>query len=455
MTLARRIAQFVVGLDDATLPEFTRDRLRACLINGFGIALGGLDTPFHRVAADAAIALDGSSDPGATLLGDGRRASLDGALSANCALFHGRAQEDTCGTVHLGAIVIPMLTALVEARGLPLERLLPALLSGYEVAGLFDAAYGAITAPGGLRASILYGTLGAAAAAAKLMDLDADRTAAALANAAAFTGGTLQSFADGTDEWRYQLGVAAANGLRAAALAAAGSVSAPAAFEGRAGFVRAFVRTDCDVEALVAGLGRDWAIDRVTFKPYPVCAFNQSPVDAALALRARLGGRRLAAVTVRMNPYETGYAGMLERGPFATISGTLMSIPFCIATTLLHGVPDMRRMTDYHDAAVADLIARLTVVTDPAVPNLSADIEATTTDGEVVIERRRASAADYTFDRAGAAALVRRIGAEQGLDPSIHDRLERFVDGLPGGSIDELLSVFAAARSPVLQTRAS
>ena len=49
--------------------------------------------------------------------------------------------------------------------------------------------------------------------------------AAALANAASFAGGILQSFADGTDEWRYQVGYAGLNGLIAAQLAADGSVS--------------------------------------------------------------------------------------------------------------------------------------------------------------------------------------------------------------------------------------
>jgi hypothetical protein len=54
---------------------------------------------------------------GATLLGDGRKTSVGGACLANSALFHGRAQEDTCGAAHFGTILIPLLTALVEARG--------------------------------------------------------------------------------------------------------------------------------------------------------------------------------------------------------------------------------------------------------------------------------------------------------------------------------------------------
>jgi 2-methylcitrate dehydratase PrpD len=442
MSLLRHLADFAVALSAESIPATAIERLRACLLNGYGMALGGLDTPYYKVAARAAIALEGESANGATLLGDGRRTSLTGAVTANAALFHGRAQEDTCGTVHLGAVVIPMLTAMVEVHRYPMARFLPALLAGYEVAGVFDRAYGSTTAPMGLRASILYGTLGAAAAAGRMMDLDADKMASALANAASFTGGTLQSFNDGTDEWRYQVGIAAQTGLRAAALAEAGSVSAPGAFEGKAGFVRAFVRKECDTDELSKSLGRDWAINRVTFKPYPVCAFNQTPVEAALAVRTKLAGARPAKVTVRMNPYETGYPGMLEYGPFNTISGTLMSIPFCIATTLLHGVPDMRRMTTYDDDAVAQLVAKIAVITDPDVPNLSTVIEVATENGAALRHDQRMTAADYAYERPAVSKLIRRIGAEQGLPSASYDRLEAFVDRLPNAEVADVIQLF-------------
>ena len=65
------------------------------------------------------LATDGENANGATLLLSGRKTSIGGAALANAALFHGRCQEDTCGTVHLGAVVIPMLTAMVEARNIP------------------------------------------------------------------------------------------------------------------------------------------------------------------------------------------------------------------------------------------------------------------------------------------------------------------------------------------------
>src|SRR5690606_33916257 len=139
----------------------------------------------------------------------------------------------------------------------------------------------------------------------------------------------------------------------------------PHALEGKAGLVRSFARVECDVEQLASELGKTWFIHRVTFKPFPVCAFNQTPVTGALALREEIAGVDIRAVRVRMNPYECGYAGMDAKGPFSTISGTLMSIPFCIAVTLVHGIPDMRRMTTYDDPAVNGLVERIDLVPDP------------------------------------------------------------------------------------------
>lgn len=443
MTLSDTLGAFVAGLDLTSLPPDVVEKARGCVLNGYGIALGSHPTPFAPVARRAAIAIDGQRSDGATLLGDGRKTSVASAAMANAALFHGRAQEDTCGAAHFGTIVLPLLTALVEARGLPAARMLPALVAGYEVAGLFESTYGPRTTPGGLRASPLYGTIAAAAASAHLLGLDAQRSAAALANAASFTGGILQSFSDGTDEWRYQVGVAARTGLVATELARAGSRSAPGAFEGPAGFVRAYAKTDCDVAALTARLGRDWSTLRVTFKPFPVCAFNQTPVTGALLLRERLAGRGLALVTVRMNPFETGYAGMDAHGPFDSISGTLMSIPFCIALTLVRGTPSMAAMTTYDDAEVNALESRIALVADASVPRLCCVIEAQTADGERIVQDQRMTTDDFAYDRATVSKLVRRIGDETGVPSRAYDLVEAFAEDPGRAGIQSVLKAFA------------
>ncbi len=444
-TFSADLATFLVGLRAENLPPEIVQKARVCLYNAFSMGINGHATPYARVARKAALALDGEVPGGATLFLDGRRTTVGGACLANSALFHGRAQEDTCGAAHFGTILIPLLTGLIEARGYPLARLVPALVAGYEAGGVLEKALSGKTTPAGFRSSAIYGTIAASAAAARLMELSENQMAAALANAVSFAGGVLQSFADGTDEWRYQVGVVARNGLVAAELARAGSVSAPFAFEGKSGFARAFAKADLD-RGLATSLGKDWAILRVAFKPYPVCAFNQTPVTGALVLREQLRSAP-AKVRVRMNPYETGYAGMDAVGPFHTISGTLMSIPFCIATTLIHGAPTTRHMTTYDDPAVNDLIKCVELVSDPAIPILSAVIEAETPDGATHVREQRMTAVDYAYDMPTLSAMLRRIGGEEGVPMSAFDRLERFVERLPLGSIEDAVSVFTLAPS--------
>jgi 2-methylcitrate dehydratase PrpD len=442
-TLATSMARFIAGLNLTILPSQVAEKAKACLLNAYGMGLNGYDTPYAPVARAAAVALDGEVAGGATLLGDGRRTTVGGACLANSALFHGRAQEDTCGAAHFGTVLVPMLTAMIEVQHYPMARLLPALVAGYEAGGLLEKAYAARTTPGGFRSSAIYGTIAAAAAAGKLMSLEEAQVATALSNAVSFAGGVLQSFSDGTDEWRYQVGVVARNGLLAAELARAGAIAAPHAFEGRTGFIASFARADCEVAGLANLLGREWATLRVAFKPYPVCAFNQTPVTAALELRRELGGVAIRSVRVRMNPFETGYAGMDATGPFNSISGTLMSIPFCIATTLIHGVPDMKRMTTYDDVAVNNLVNCVELISDNAVPVLSAIIEVETTAGRWHRRDQRMTAADYAYDRPTVAALVRGTGVRQDLPSAAFDLLERFVEQLPDGSIEDVLASFA------------
>jgi 2-methylcitrate dehydratase PrpD len=441
-TLVTQIARFTSALDVLHMPPEVLEKARTCLLNAYGMGLDCHDTPYAPVARAAALAMDGEIPHGATMLADGRRTTIGGACLANAALFHGRAQEDSSGAAHFGTILVPLLTAMVETKRAPLSELLPALIAGYEAGGLLEKAFAVNSTPNGFRSTATYGVIAAAAAASRLLQLDAERTSAALANAVSFTGGVLQSFVDGTDEWRYQPGLIARQGLAAVELVRAGSIAAPDALEGKAGLVRAFARTECDTAALAAALGTEWFIHRVTFKPFPVCAFNQTPVTGALELRKDLQGAAIRAVRVRMNPYECGYAGMDAVGPFQTISGTLMSIPFCIASTLVHGIPDMKRMTTYDDPAVNALVGRITLVPDPGVPILCATIEVETEDGRQIARDQHMTTDDYNYDRAGVSALVRRVGAEQGVPPQAFDHVERFVAQLPDASLHDVLDAF-------------
>ena len=57
--------------------------------------------------------------------------------------------------------------------------------------------------------------------------------------------------------------------------------------EGRFGFLQAFCGDRAHPDAVVRGLGTDWELPRVVFKPYPCNHFTHAGVDAALRLRAQ------------------------------------------------------------------------------------------------------------------------------------------------------------------------
>src|SRR3989304_4814161 len=138
-------------------------------------------------------------------------------------------------------------------------------------------------------------------------------------------------------------------------------------------------------------------------------------------------------------------------GPFDSISGTLMSIPFCIATTLLHGAPDMARMTTYNDREVNALIPRIRLASDADVPSLCCRIEIETADARTLVQDQRMTTRDFSFDRKRVSALVRRIGAEQAVPAQSYDAVEVFVDLVPGRGLRALLLAFTllpAARVP-------
>jgi len=445
MTIAEQLAHFTSALTRETIPQAVWDKAHACLLNGYGIAMAGLATPYEPVARAAALAMYGG--PGeATLLGSGGTGSVTGAIMANGALFHGRGQEDTCGAAHLGAVTIPLLMALVESGRASMADLIPAMIAGYEVGGLFEELLAGDTTPKGFRATTLYGVGAAAAAAARLFRMDGERTCAALGNAVSFSGGLLQTFAEGTDEWRYQVGVTAQAGWTAAELARAGSVSLREAYEGAKGLARAFAGRPLDIADAAARIGRDWQTLRVAFKPFPVCAFNQTPVTATLSLREKLAGRAVERVVVRMNPYECGYAGMDSKGPFSTIGGTLMSIPFCIAQTLLRGAPSMAMMTEYHDAEINALVERVDLVADAGVPTLCCRIELNLAGGGTLAETCDMTPADYAWSFEDLKERLVRTAGQEGLPAGCIAELANFCTDPEGRGIPALNAAFARAR---------
>src|SRR5690606_16581576 len=122
--------------------------------------------------------------------------------------------------------------------------LLTAIACGYEAGGKIGRAILDVDVATRFRPTGIAGPIGAAAAAAKLLGLDAAGIADAMAIAANAVAGYNEWAATGGSEMFFQVGFAARNGLASAELAAAGAHASPSALDGPAGLLAAFGKRD-------------------------------------------------------------------------------------------------------------------------------------------------------------------------------------------------------------------
>ena len=447
-TVAQSIGKFVHRLSYETLPKDVIKKAKTCMMNGIGIGISCHDIEFAKIARET-IRMEErgmAENRSATIFCDGSKVSVMGAAFANACLFHGRTQEDTLGTSHTGTVVSPATLAIAEREGNSGKELIEAIVAGYEVVGAFDREVSAYTTPRGFRASPIFGIFGSASAASKLLKLSEEETIHAIGFATAFASGTLECFAAGTTEWRYEVGVASREGILASLIAKNGGKAAPTAIEGKAGFLNAFADTTEKAEEIVAHLGKKWEIMNVGFKPYPVCAANQTPVIAILHIvkEHRIDFEEIERIRIRVKPYEYNYPGMNYRGPFTTIGATVMSTPFCLALACVDQEVTFKGMGQFENPKILNLIKRIEHIPDEKIPAFSCVMEVETKRGDKFIKEMIIPTDYYNFDRKQVIELVKRVTSETGVNPSKVDHIIGLIKDLQDvKNIQGLIEVLA------------
>ncbi|WP_255954744.1 MmgE/PrpD family protein [Streptomyces odontomachi] len=234
----------------------------------------------------------------------------------------------------------------------------------------------------GWHATCTSGAPAAAVGAGLCLGLDAAGLARAVALALPAAGGVQRAF--GTDAKSLQVGFAAAAGVRAARLAAAGAGSDPAALDAWLPLVGG------DPAALGAGV---WdpsgpaVPDGLATKIFPCCYAMQRPIGA---VRALLAGAAVAPERVRRIVVRTPPAAvhpLIHDRPQTGLQGKF-SLPYAIAAALLDGHPGFASFTDaqVRRPLALSLVERVeTVLTGDGSGLLTGEtvVDITTDDGAV------------------------------------------------------------------------
>jgi 2-methylcitrate dehydratase PrpD len=384
MGISGELAEFVAGAGAGDVPASARVRAALCALDFFGCALGGCREPLVRAVADTAAALGGA--PQATVVGGGRRASVTHAALINGAAANALDYDD----MHVGMFghpsgpVFAAALAVAEWEGASGADLLLAAVLGIDVECRLGNAVNPAHYYHGWHATGTLGHLGAAAACAKLLGLDADQTRHALGLAGAQAAGIRQSL--GTMARPLHTGKAAANGILAALLAQRGFTGPGAVIEGPDGFMACFA-PEWRPEAVTEGLGKRFEIERVLFKRYAACFEVHAAINGLLVLRARHGLRpeQVRSVTARVYPHTMQMAA--RENPQTGLEAKL-SLQYCAAVALAEGRVGEAEFGDMMVARddLRSLAARVRGQAEPNFPITWAQVTVTTVDGAELTE---------------------------------------------------------------------
>ena len=352
---------------NAAPPAEARAVAARALLDTIGVTLAGATEPAAR-SVQCVVAHDGGGS--CRVLGTALRTSPGNAALANGTAAHALDYDDMCfvSLAHPSAPLVAAALAAAEVAGASGRALLDAYVVGFELEGRLGRAMNPRHYQRGWHCTSTLGTIGAAAAASRLLGLDAAASGHALAIAASEASGLKENF--GTMVKPLHAGLAARNGVVAALLAQAGMTASRGAIGGPQGFLAAMDSEQPSLDAFAADLGSRWEIvdTGITVKLYPSCAGTHPALDALLDLQRREGfaAADVEAIEVGVDPIVPTI--LLYDRPSSGLEAKF-SMPFCAAAAVVRGRVgiDTFAAAVLRDPAIVAMQERVTMRIDPGL----------------------------------------------------------------------------------------
>ena len=360
----QQLARFAASTTLADLSPAARERARWILADCVPVIAAGMQQAEMKAFVEKHLARAAAG--GAWVIGTRRRTTaLDAALlNGTAGTWLELDEGNLFAKGHPGIQVVPAAIALAQELGSTGADLLAGVAIGYEVSARISRA-------AQTRLSIhphgTYGVIGAAVAAARLRRFDQARMLELLNVAATMGMATSRhTLLDGATVRNIFTGHSGYMGLTAVRLVECG-------FTGEVdgvGNVYGKVLSDTfDRDKVVAGLGEEWLIAQSYFKLHPTGRYVHSAIDALEDLLARAPGRSLPVDQIERIEVRTyALAAMLAEKRVVSSFGARFSVPFALASILVHGRSGLASFEDaaVRNAAVQALAGRVDLQEDQA-----------------------------------------------------------------------------------------
>jgi 2-methylcitrate dehydratase PrpD len=346
MGATENIARFVVNTSYQDIPGDAVEKAKRTALDCVGASLAGVAEPVSQTITGYIAKLGGP--PQASVIGQGLKVSAPDAALANGVIAHALDYDD-CGVKigHPSVLVLPAVLSLGEHLGASGQDLLTAYLLGLEVEGKLALHADFKLMQARLNHQTWYGSIGAAAACAKLLRLDVAKTRMALGIAGNFACGL--SANHGSMAGAMAAGNACHNGVIAALMAQEGVTANPDVIEAKNGFYDTLVGPGhYDAERMAEGLGDPFYIESpgIGLKMYPSCYHTHRALDGVFQLLGehRLSDKDIAAVDVGTSERAMRVLAFSEP---ATPYQAKFSMPHCIAAAVVDHQVTLETFTDH------------------------------------------------------------------------------------------------------------
>ena len=379
MTLSQAIAEFAVSTEGSSIPTSARAIARLSILDWIAVAVAGKDEPISRIVRDMVLEEGGSAL--CTVIGSDIKLPARAAALTNGATSHALDYDDT-HFIYLGhpsVTVVPAALAVAEKINASVGELIDASLIGSEVACRIGAWLGRKHYQSGFHITATAGSFAAAMAACRLLKLSAEQARHALGIASTRSSGIKAQF--GTMGKPFHAGIAAANGVEAATLAASGFVANPQSLEANQGFAATHAG-ESDTDSGLDKLAEHFVFESVQHKFHACCHGTHASIEAISRLRERhlLKPGGVTGVTVTVHPRYLKVCNIA-----APATGLECKFSLRMTAAMAIAGRDTRQLETFSDTAATDgelisLRDRVEVETDSSLSETMARVVITKTD---------------------------------------------------------------------------
>ena len=334
MGATEKLANFIVDTDYKDISRNALEKAKRTALDCIGAALAGVFEPVSQTITAYVTKLSGPSQ--ASIIGAGLKVSAPDAALANGSIAHALDYDD-CGAKigHPSVLVLPAVLSLGEHLGASGKDTLTAYILGLEVEGKIALHADFKLMQGRLNHQTWYGSIGAAAACAKLLRLDVAKTRMALGIAGNFACGLSSNH--GSMAGAMAAGNACRNGVIAALLAQEGFTANPDIIEAKNGFYDTLVgQGHYNAERMAESLGNPFYIESpgIGLKKYPSCYHTHRALDGVLQLLGehRLSDKDIAEIDVGTSERALRVLAFSEP---ETPYQAKFSMPHCVAAAVV------------------------------------------------------------------------------------------------------------------------